>query len=107
MTEGGGRARILSFAEISALFAIFAGLTYLLGVVALVVPIATYYTHDFSTAWYAVSVVPNLALAGQGVSQLLGTPITILAAFAVPLMIRTLAYWLSEGRSGTFPQVLY
>jgi hypothetical protein len=74
--------------------------------VALAVPIATHYTNDFATAWYAVSVVPNVALAGQGVSQI-GTPITMLLAFAMLLVIQRLAYWLFEGRWNFMRNVLY
>ena len=94
MTELGERRRVLSFAEISALFAIFAGATYLLGVVALVVPIATYYTHDFPTAWYAVSVVPNIALAGQGW-------VAICVSLMVSLLASLTRWMVAEGEDGS------
>ena len=47
------------------------GATYILGLVTLWAPIAWSYTHDFDTAWYAVSLVPKTTVAGLGVRYLL------------------------------------
>jgi hypothetical protein len=48
------------------------GAIYVIGLVALWAPIAWSYTHDFATAWHAVSLVPTTTVAGQGVRYLLG-----------------------------------
>jgi hypothetical protein len=49
---------------------------YALGVVALWLPIAMDYTHDFSTAWYATSLVPRTVVIGQGIKTF-GPPLLI------------------------------
>ena len=61
--------------EISALVGVGAVSVYLLGLVALRLPIYNTYTNDLSLTWYAVSLVPKTMVAGQGAWQLL-VPIT-------------------------------
>jgi uncharacterized membrane protein YhaH (DUF805 family) len=69
--NGAGKSSFTSFAELSALVVIFGVSIYVLGLFAVWVPITLTYTHDFSTAWYAVSLVPQPTMAGFGVRQLL------------------------------------
>jgi hypothetical protein len=79
-----------SLAEVSALLAVFGAMTYVLGLFALWVPIARAYTHDFTSAWYAASLVPKTIIAGQGVKELLGLPLFTVLGVVVVIMIRQL-----------------
>lgn len=63
-----------TFAEVSAGVALAAICIYVVGLWALWLPISRTFTNDFSTAWYAVSLVPQTVIAGQGVRQVLIQP---------------------------------
>jgi hypothetical protein len=52
---------------------------YVLGLVGLAMPIYRTFTHDLSTAWYVVSMVPRTVVAGQGVRIWLQWPIFVIA----------------------------
>ena len=65
----------ISFGEISALLAVAAIGIYLVGLFALWFPISRTFTGDFTSAWYAVSLLPRTVVAGQGVRQVLAYPV--------------------------------
>lgn len=65
---------LAAFTEISALLAVAAIGVYVVGLFALWITISRTFTNDFSTAWYAVSLVPREVVAGQGVRQVLWYP---------------------------------
>lgn len=67
--------------ELSAVFGVLAATVYIVGLFALWIPIATQITHDFSTSWYAVSLMSRMDVIGRGV-KLLGIP--LLVGLAVP-----------------------
>ena len=74
--------------EVSALFAVVAGTVYVVGLFALWVPLATQITHDFSTSWYAVSLIPQVTVVGQGIRTLLGWPVLLVLLFVtVPFLV--------------------
>ncbi len=74
--------------ELSALFAVIATTVYVVGLFALWIPLATQITHDFSTSWYAVSLMPQITVVGQGVKALLGYPLLIASALiAFPFLM--------------------
>lgn len=84
MNEERRTSRPLSFipiAEASAVLALVGAITYSLGLIALLMPIALGYTHDFSSAWYAVSLAPKTVVVGQGIRHLLGTPTLIVIGY--------------------------
>lgn len=64
--------------DVSALFAVLAATVYAVGLFALWAPLATKVTQDFPTSWYAVSLIPRMAVVGEGIRALLGFPILIL-----------------------------
>jgi len=86
-------SRKVTFAEIAALITALAAAVYVLGLVALFIPNSLAYTGDFSTAWYAVSLVPKTVVAGHGVRQLLAQP--LLGIFLVVALV-LLNYWVSK-----------
>jgi hypothetical protein len=58
-----------------------AGVTiYALGLVGLATTIYLRITDDFSTAWYAVSLVSRTVVAGQGARIWLGWPVVLTVA---------------------------
>jgi hypothetical protein len=73
-------------------------MVYLLGLLALIVPIWRTYTSSLAGAWYAVSLVPRPLVAGLGVSQLLGAPLA-----AVVLL--TAVVWLRQNLERTMEKV--
>lgn len=60
--------------SVAGLVAAVAALMYGLGLLALWISIYRTNTHDFGTAWYAASLVPNTVVAGLGVGQVLAPP---------------------------------
>jgi hypothetical protein len=76
-------------AKISGLIALFGGLVYALGFVALCVPLQFAYGMEFNEAWYAASLVPNVGIAGHGVRQLLLGPLPYVLV-AIPAFLRLL-----------------
>src|SRR5215203_2417962 len=77
--------------EVSAFFAVIAGTVYVVGLFALWIPLATQVTQDFSTSWYAISLIPHVTVVGQGIRTLLGWPVLTLLIFvtipwAIPLI---------------------
>jgi MFS family permease len=84
-----GNTFIERYGGVSALLAAIAAGIYVLGLVSLLVPIMATYSKDFTAAWYAVSLVPNTTVAGQGVKQLVFGPLTyLLLASLLVLAIR-------------------
>src|SRR5829696_1669126 len=77
----------LTFGELSAIIGVVAALTYALGVFTLWAPIARVYTHDFDTAWYAVSLFPRTVAVGRAVKEL------PLLFFTLGIMVAVLFTW--------------
>ena len=83
-------------------------LTYVLGLLALWIPINRTYTNDLDTAWYATSLIPNTMVAGIGAGKLLAMasvrPILFLTAFVGLLAAISYAYrhWGFRGMVITF-----
>jgi hypothetical protein len=77
--QGRESRQSLTLGQASTLIAAAGALIYVLGVIALWAPIAKFYTNDFDTAWYAVSLFPRVVAAGQGVKQL-PLPLVVLLA---------------------------
>jgi hypothetical protein len=64
---------------------------YVMGLVGLSITIRRTFTGDISTAWYAVSLLPRVVVAGQGVRIWLGWPIFSTAIFLPgPLIVGAL-----------------
>jgi hypothetical protein len=82
-TESSGRSFVERFGGVSAFLAAMAAGIYILGLLSLLVPIAMTYTNDFTAAWYAVSLIPTVTVAGQGVKQLVLGPLTYLLLTAM------------------------
>jgi hypothetical protein len=80
-SSGKGHSQTTAFlatlVQVSALVTAFAALIYVLGIVALWMPIARAFTNDFSTALYAVSLMSRTVVAGQGVRSLFGPALVI------------------------------
>lgn len=91
----------ISFGEISALLAVAAIGVYIVGLFALLFPISRTFTGDFTTAWYAVSLVPRTIVAGQGVRQVLAYPaISVLVLTAFFLLVAFLRVRLRRSATG-------
>ena len=81
------RYRLLAtFADISAAFAILALLVYILGLIALGVPIYRLYTEDISITWHAISLAPRTTVAGLGVQRLFTVPTWAFVYIAVSIL---------------------
>jgi len=72
---------------VSGIVAATAGAIYSLGLIALWAPIVRAYTGDFSTAWYAVSLLPNTVVAGQGVRQLVVGPLSFSLLIIIAILL--------------------
>jgi hypothetical protein len=68
--------RTITFGEASALLAVVGVGVYVLGLLALRVPLSRTYTGDYAASWYAVSLVPRTTVVGQGL-VLLGFPLLL------------------------------
>jgi hypothetical protein len=62
--------RTPTLGELSGLLALFGVMGYVLGILALWVPIFRNYTHDIANSWYAVSMVSKTVAIGQGFIRL-------------------------------------
>jgi hypothetical protein len=71
----------------AGLVAGLAALMYVLGLLALWIPIHRTYTHDLAAAWYAASLVPNTVVAGIGAGQFLATPLALVATVLVGVLV--------------------
>jgi excisionase family DNA binding protein len=87
--------------------AALAALFYVLGYVTLWLPISRTYTHDWDSAWYAVSLVPNTVVVGLGAGRVLAVPALIVSTlfifviWALSLYAGTLYLsWRFWGRKG-------
>jgi hypothetical protein len=69
--------RNLSIADVAALLTAAGIAVYALGLIGLAVPIRNHFATNFSTAWYAVSLVPKTVVAGQGLRIWVQWPIAI------------------------------
>jgi hypothetical protein len=78
-----GAAIITALGALAAIITALAALTYVLGIVALWIPIARAYTGDYSTALYAASLVPRTVVIGQGVRSWFGPALYITILFSV------------------------
>ena len=83
-------ASLATLVQVSALFTVFAALIYVLGIVALWMPIARAFTNDFSTALYAVSLMSRTVVAGQGVRSLLGPGLYVTLGFLLGYLLLAL-----------------
>jgi hypothetical protein len=70
----------------SGFLAVLGAMIYVLGLLALLLPIAQSYTHDFATAWYAASLAPTTLVAGLGVKSLFGMPLAALVAWGLTVI---------------------
>jgi hypothetical protein len=87
--EGTDQSRhrfVATFADISAAFAIVAILVYILGLIALGVPIYRLYTQDLSVTWHAISLAPRTTVAGLGVQRLFTVPTWVFIYIAVSIL---------------------
>jgi hypothetical protein len=89
------RGLLRTLGDYSALIAIVAAAIYVLGLFSLLVPIMNAYEGGFTSAWYAVSLVPRNLIAGQGLRQLVFGPIMYFVAFFVAFAITTaiIIFW--------------
>lgn len=71
----------------SGMLAVLGAMVYVLGLLALWLPIAQSYTQDFATAWYAASLGPTTLVAGLGVKTLFGIPLAALVAWGLTIMV--------------------
>lgn len=69
--------------EVSALVTVFAATIYVLGLFAVWLPLFANITHNFTTSWYAISLMPRMAIVGQGVTKLVGLPLIVVLAVVV------------------------
>jgi hypothetical protein len=80
----------------AGLVASVGALAYVLGLLALWIPINRTYTNDLDTAWYVTSLIPNTMVAGIGAGKLLAMasvhPILFLTAFVGLLAAVSYAY---------------
>jgi hypothetical protein len=83
----------MTLGDIAALLTAAGAIAYVLGLVGFTIPIWRVYHTDFSTAWYAVSLVPNTVVAGQGVRIWVRWPAAITA---VLLLARSVPVFSSE-----------
>jgi hypothetical protein len=74
-SAGRRQQRFWDIAQIPTYIAASGLLIYILGLLTLGFDINRAYTHDFATTRYAVSVMPQTAVAGSGVLLLLGLPL--------------------------------
>jgi len=74
-SAGRRKQRFWDLAQIPAYIATSGLVIYILGLLTLGFPIHRSYTHDFATMRYAISVMPQTAVVGHGVLQLLGEPL--------------------------------
>jgi hypothetical protein len=68
--SGRWKLSLENLGAISAVLAAFAAGVYVLGLVVLWAPIARTPPHDWTTAWYAASLVPRPVVAGYGLAPL-------------------------------------
>jgi hypothetical protein len=93
VADGDKNSALGRLTQISGLIALFAGIVYALGMIALLVPIMrTYTAGDYSNSWYAVSLIPNISVAGHGLRPLVVGPIAYVAIVAFTLLSVTL-WW--------------
>ena len=85
-------------AQISGVATIIAATVYALGVFTLVLPILNSYNSTFSSAWYAVSVVPKTVVVGHGIKSLVWPSLALtLATTLFALMVLWVLYIMSIG----------
>jgi hypothetical protein len=97
-----GRTSLQEYGGLSAVLAATAAGIYAVGLLSIFLPIALKYTNDFTTAWYAVSLIPNITVAGQGAKQLLVGPLgVLLLAFSIVLLVR---YRRRQAQGGEAPE---
>jgi hypothetical protein len=87
------------FGGVSAFVAGSAAGVYILGLVALWAPIARTYTHDVTTAWYAVTMVPRYVVAGQGLIPIWFPVVVSFVSLLWPVCINYLS-WVQTNLSG-------
>jgi hypothetical protein len=96
-----GSSERLPFLErlggIPAFVASLAASVYVLGLVALWAPIARTYTHDINTAWYAVSLVPRVTVAGHGLKPVL-IPVVVFFVSLLYLVYSNHEKWVAKHR---------
>jgi len=99
-SEGSRRysSYLQSVAQISGVATIIAATVYALGVFTLVLPILNSYNSTFSSAWYAVSVVPKTVVVGHGIKSLVWPSLALtLATTLFALMVLWVLYIMSIG----------
>ena len=69
--------------QFAAIIATLAAIIYVLGLVALWLPVRREYAVNFYAAWYAVSLVPRAVVAAQGTRTVLGFALRLALVFVV------------------------
>lgn len=89
--------------DLPAVFTVGGVSIYVLGLIGLAIPIDRVFTHDLTTAWYAATLAPKTAVAGQGVRIWVRWPILftvfwlILALMRATLGLSEMALWYIVG----------
>jgi hypothetical protein len=82
----------ISFGEASAFLGVLAVAVYCVGIVTLWVPLArTYTSGDYSTAWYAVSLIPRTTVIGKGILLIAFPLLVSMMAILVTLPVITVS----------------
>jgi hypothetical protein len=87
---------VLYIAQVSGIITVIVGTIYALGLFALLLPILHEYDVSFSNAWYMVSLVPKIVIAGHGVKSLVWPALfTVIPIAFIVVMIMMLMRMLS------------
>jgi len=70
----------IGIGDLAALVTVAGATIYVLGLVGLAIPIYRTFTHDMPTTWYAVTLLPKIVVAGQGVRIWVQWPLVMTAA---------------------------
>ena len=74
---------MIGIAELAALVTVAGVSIYVAGLLGLAIAIRLRLTDDIETAWYAVTLLPRTAVAGQGVKIWLTWPLPIVVVLVV------------------------
>jgi hypothetical protein len=78
---------LISIGDLAALVTVVGVTIYALGLIGLAVPIQRSYTHDFATAWNAVSLMPKTIVVGQGVRIWMQWPILLTVVILIEALV--------------------
>jgi hypothetical protein len=92
--------------QASTALAVVAILIYILGLIALGVPIYRLYTHDISITWHAMSLAPRTTVAGLGVQRLFTVPAWVFAYITASILAAQLVVALLRLKDNTLVQIV-